>query len=158
MGWTKRQFVTSAFEELGLAEYTFDLPADALQSGMKRLDSMMGEWNGRGIRLGYPLPDSPTGGDLDDVTAVPDRANEAVIANLAVRIGPSFGKQLRPETKATAKRAYNQLLTAVALPTERLSSIMVAGAGNKPWIFDEPFLPGTSEGLTTGSDGELDFT
>lgn len=157
MAWTKRQFVESAFEELGLASYTFDLQPDAVQSGMKRLDSMMGEWNGRGIRLGYPLPESPDGGHLDDDSNVPDRANEAVVTNLAIRIGPMFGRQALPETKATAKFAFNQLLTVAALPQERRLPSMVAGAGNKPWIYQQPFIPGQREGLTTGPDGPLDF-
>ena len=40
MGWTKRQFVTQAFEEIGLASYVFDLTPEQLQSALRRLDAM----------------------------------------------------------------------------------------------------------------------
>mgnify|MGYP003525752305 CR=1 FL=1 len=55
MGWTKRQFVTQAFEEIGLAAYVFDLTPEQLQSALRRLDSMMASWNAKGIRLGYQI-------------------------------------------------------------------------------------------------------
>lgn len=56
MGWTKRQFVTQAFEEIGLASYVFDLTPEQLDSALRRLDTMIASWNALGIRLGYPLP------------------------------------------------------------------------------------------------------
>jgi hypothetical protein len=56
MSYTKRQFVTAAFEEIGLASYVFDLTNDELTSACKRLDAMMADWNAKGIRLSYPIP------------------------------------------------------------------------------------------------------
>jgi hypothetical protein len=143
VSYTKRQLVETAFEELGLASYTFDLQPDAIMSGLRRLNTMMGEWNGRGINLGYPQPFGPDDGDLDVESNVPATAAEAVITNLAIRIGPSFGKSALAETKATAKFAFNQLLTAAAIPQQRRMPQMVAGAGNKPWIYGQPFIPAT---------------
>jgi hypothetical protein len=86
MGYTKRQFVTSAFEEIGLADYVFDLQPEQLEAALRRLDSMMAEWNAAGIRLGYAMPSSPQDSDLDTETNVPDSAWEAIITNLAIRI------------------------------------------------------------------------
>jgi hypothetical protein len=54
MGYTKRQFISAAFEEIGLASYVFDLQPEQLQSALRRLDAMMADWNAKGIRLGYP--------------------------------------------------------------------------------------------------------
>ena len=71
MGYTKRQFVTSAFEEIGLADYVFDLQPEQLEAALRRLDSMMAEWNAMGIRLGYSMPSSPQDSDLDEQTNVP---------------------------------------------------------------------------------------
>ena len=82
MGWTKRQFVTQAFEEIGLASYVFDLTPEQLQSALRRLDTMIAAWNALGIRLGYPLPSSPQDSDLDEPTLVPDWANEAIITSI----------------------------------------------------------------------------
>jgi hypothetical protein len=48
VGYTKRQFVTSAFEEIGLADYVFDLQPEQLEGALRRLDSMMAEWNAAG--------------------------------------------------------------------------------------------------------------
>ena len=159
MSYTKRQFVTAAFEEIGLASYAFDLTDQELLSVCRRMDAMLAEWNARGVRLGYPLPSSPEGTSLDSETTVPDSANEAIITNLAVRIAPSFGKAVSPDTKIVAKNAYNTLLQLSALwPVEKqLPSEMPAGAGNKPWRYDDPFLQDPVDPLEVGGDGVLDF-
>lgn len=98
MGWTKRQFITQAFEEIGLAAYVFDLTTEQLQSALRRMDAMVAGWNSNGIRIGYPLPSSPQDSDIDVDTGVPDFANEAIYLGLAVRLAPSFGKTVAPET------------------------------------------------------------
>lgn len=158
MSYTKRQFVTAAFEELGLSAYTYDLQPEDYASAGRRLDAMMATWNGKGVRLGYPLVTNPDNLDLDVDTAVPDSANEAIITNLAVRIAPQYGKVVSPDTKAAAKAAYDVVLARAARPLEyQLPSTMPAGAGNKPWVYGEPFLPGPTEHITTGPEGPLEF-
>lgn len=159
MTWTKRQFVEQAFEEDGYATYAYDLEPEQLQAAMRRLDSMMATWNGRGIRLGYPMPSSPELGDLDTETGVPDRANEAIYLNLALRIAPIVGKIVSNETKAAAKMAYNVVLQQAAMPDEmQYPSTLPAGAGNKPWRYDNPFLRRPTDPLDAGPDGSIEFT
>ena len=159
MGYSKRQFVAAAFEEIGLASYVFDLQSEQLQSAMRRIDAMMADWNGKGIRLGYPLPGSPQDSDLDEPTLVPDWANEAIITNGAVRIAPGYGKVVMPETKAVAKDSYNTLLQRAAMPPEQqLPATMPAGAGNKPWrVYDNPFIRPPVDPVDAGPDGPLQF-
>lgn len=159
MGYSKRQFVEAAFEEIGLAAYSFDLQSDQLESAMRRLDAMMAEWNGKGIRLGYPLPGSPQNSDLDEQSEVPDSAFEAIITNLAVRIAPSYGKQVMPETKITAKTAYNTLLSRATYPIEQqFPNTVPSGAGNKPWrVYDNPFLASPEDRVNAGPDGPLEY-
>lgn len=158
MSYSKRQFVTAAFEEIGLAAYVFDLQPQQLESAMRRLDAMMAEWNAKGIRLSYPIPTSPENSDLDEETTVPDSANEAIITNLAVRIAPGFGKTVMPDTKATAKQGYNTLLSRAAMPMEmQLPAMTPGGAGNKGWRFDETFLNPPVDPLTVGPDAPLTF-
>ena len=159
MGYSKRQFVAAAFEEIGLASYVFDLQPEQLQSAMRRIDAMMADWNGKGIRLGYPLPGSPQDSDLDEPTLVPDWANEAIITNGAVRIAPGFGKVVMPETKAVAKDSYNTLLQRATMPPEQqLPATMPAGAGNKPWrVYDNPFIRPPVDPVDAGPDGPLQF-
>ena len=89
MGWTKRQFIEQAFDEIGLASYAFDLGPEQMQSALRRLDTMLAAWNALGIRLAYPLPSSPQDSDLDEQTNVPDSSNEAIYTNLAIKLAPA---------------------------------------------------------------------
>lgn len=158
MGYTKRQFVTAAFEEMGIASYAFDLSPEMLQSALRRLDSMMGEWNGMGIRLGYPLPSSPQDSDLDEETSVPDSANEAVILQLAIRLSPSRGKTINPATLVAAKGAFNVLLSRAAVPPQmQFPNTLPTGAGNKPFNTSGEFFPTPDDAITAGPDSQLDF-
>jgi len=159
MGWSKRQFVMQAFDEIGLASYVFDLSPEQMQSALQRLDMMIASWNALGIRLGYPLPASPLDSDLDEQTNVPDSANQAIYTNLAIKLAPSYGKQVMPDTKATAKESYNTLLSRAAMPVEQqLPGSMPAGFGNKPWrVYGDPFLRGPVDPLLAGHDGPIEF-
>jgi len=160
MSWTKRQFVIQAYEELGYADYVFDLEPEQFQAAARRLDSMMATWNGRGLRLGYPMPSSPELTDLDTETNVPDAANEAIYTNLACRLAATIGKTLPMETKTIARDAYRQLLLKIAQPMEKqFPQTLPKGQGNKPWRYDndDPFMPSPDDPLTVGNDGPLDF-
>lgn len=160
MGWTKRQFVNQALEEIGLASYVFDVTPEQLQAALRRLDAMMASWNALGIRLGYPLPSSPQDSDLDEQTNVPDSANEAIYTNLGIKLAPSYGKQVMNETKATARSSYNTLLSIAAMPNQQqLPGTMPSGAGNKPWrVYDDPFIRRPVDPVLAGQDGPIEFT
>lgn len=156
MGYSKRQFVEAAFEEAGMAAYVFDLTPQMLQSACQRLDTMMATWNAKGIRLAYPIPTSPQDTDLDTPTDVPDSANEAIITNLALRLAPSFGKQPSPLTMTTAKLGYDTLLARAAMPmVQQFPRTLPAGAGQKPWRWDDPFMQPPIDPVLTGPEGPL---
>ena len=161
MPYSKRQFVQAALEEIGLAAHVFDASPEELESGMRSLDAMIGMWNARGIRLGYSIPNNPQDGSLDQVTGVPDSANEAVIKGLAVRLAPSYGKQLSRDTKVLAKQGFDTLvlLSGVTSPPEKqMPSTMPKGAGRKTYQTDgNPFFPIPSDPVDAGSAGELDY-
>ena len=159
MGYTKRQFVTAAFEEIGLADYVFDLQPEQLESALRRLDAMMMEWNAQGVRLGYPIASSPQDADLDTDTFTPDSAWEAVITNLAIRIAPGYGKTVSPDTKAMAKNAYNILLQRATFPLEKqLPETMPIGQGNKPWRWDNAYVYSPVDPVDAGSDGPIEWS
>jgi len=158
MSYTKRQFVEAALEEIGLADYVFDLSPEQLQSAVRRMDSMLAAWNAIGIRIGYPLTSNPDDADLDTITAVPDSANEAIILNLALRLSPSYGKAIALPTSAAARMAYNTLMSRAAMPAEQqFPSTLPVGAGQKSWNIDWPFFQHPSEPLLAGEDGEIVF-
>lgn len=158
MSYTKRQFVEAALEEIGLADYVFDLSPEQLQSAVRRMDSMLAAWNAIGIRIGYPLTSNPDDADLDAITGVPDSANEAIILNLALRLSPSYGKAIALPTSAAARMAYNTLMSRAAMPAEQqFPSTLPVGAGQKSWNIDWPFFQHPSEPLLAGEDGEIVF-
>lgn len=133
MAWTKRQLIESAFEEIGLANYVFDLQPEQLLFSLRRLDSMMATWNNKGVRLPYPITSNPDNSNLDDESGIPDAANEAVVLNLAIRIAPGLGKVVSMDTKVSAKKAYIELLGFSSVPEERQITDLPRGQGNKAW-------------------------
>lgn len=158
MSYTKRQFVTDALEEIAVADYDFDLQPEQLQSALRKLDTMMATWNAKGLRLSYPIPSSPENSNLDDETNVPDSANEAIITNLAIRLAPSYGKQVSIDTKQAAYAAYNALLSQSAQPREMQITGLPKGAGSKYWRNSaDPFLDEPEDLLEAGNDSLLDL-
>jgi hypothetical protein len=159
MGYSKRQFISAAFEEIGLASYVFDLQPEQLESALRRLDAMMADWNAKGIRLGYPLPSSPQNSSLDEETLVPDSSYEAIICSLGIRLAPSFGKQVMIETKTTAKQGYDILLQRATFPLEKqLPATTPSGAGNKPWrVADNPYVRPPYFPVNAGPDGPIEY-
>lgn len=160
MAYTKRDIVNRAFEEIGLAGYVYDLAPQQLEGALQRLDAMMATWNGKGIRLGYPLPSSTGASDLDQIIGVPDDALEAMHLNLAVRIAPGYGKTVSPDTKANAQMSYKALLSRSTIPVEmQLGDMTIpSGQGNKGWrYYNDAFLRHPTDPLTVGPDSILDL-
>jgi hypothetical protein len=157
MSYTCRQFVEAAFAEIGLGSAVIDLQPEDLQYGLQRLDAMMATWNALGIRLGYPIPLSPMSNDLDALTGVPDSANEGIITNLAIRIGPKYGKVISEDTKKLASSSYDVLMIRSAMPSEyQFSALMPRGAGNKTRTYDN-YMPNPNDPVKSGGDGAIEF-
>ena len=157
MSWTKRDFIIAAFEEIGIASYQFDLQPEMLDLAKKRLDAMLAEWNAKGVRLGYPVSSSPSNGNLDDDTSVPDMANSAIYQNLALRIAPVFGKPVSADLKTSAFNGYNALITKnVEVPQMQFNRSVPAGQGNKLRRTYSPFLLPPDDNVTD-TDGSIDF-
>lgn len=132
--WTKQQLIEEAFAELALAGHVFDLGADTLEGALRMLDTMMAEWSGVGISIGYALPATPDASNIEDDSGIPDTANRAVYMSLAVTLAAGRGKTLTAQTLASAQRGYNTLLGVAVAPTAgQASGLPLIGAGNKPW-------------------------
>ena len=130
--WTNKQIIEQAFEEIGLASYIFDITPDQLESALRRLDLMVASWQARNIQIGYPLPASPGNSNIDEEIQTSLNNNEALVLNLAVRLAPAYGKSVSPDTKATAKLLYDQLLIEAAMPYEQqFVRTLPLGAGYK---------------------------
>lgn len=133
MSWTKRQIIEQAYEELGLASSSFDLQPEQLESARRKLDTLVAGWASKNIQIGYPLASEANSSDLDQQTNVPDYAVEALYLNLAIKIAPSHGKAVFPETKLQADTAYrNVLRISVRNPPEmKFSCSLPSGSGTK---------------------------
>jgi len=94
MSYTKGELASIALEEIGIAEYEYDISPEQKQSVIRRLDMMMAEWNKRGILLSFPISKIQNSQSTDD-TNIPDWAWEAVVLNLAIRIAHHMGSRSR---------------------------------------------------------------
>lgn len=159
MAYTKLDFINSAFDELGLASYVYNLSPEDLTSCLHRLDAMIAAWSKKGIRLGYPLHNSKSSSSINESTSVPAFANETVITNLAIRIAPSYGKVPSQDTKNRAAEGYNDLISDLVSPRERqLKGSLPLGAGSRRHgIVGSPFVDGPVRTIATGSDSIFDF-
>ena len=129
------------------------LTPDEEQGILRRLDAQMALWDSKDIRVGYLLTSDPDDADLDAPSGIPDAAVEAVFLNLAIKLAPGYGKTLSPDTRISAKAAYDALLTNAAQPLQSVRAPMLAGAGNKSRM---PFLPTPAEPILAGTDGAID--
>ena len=55
----------------------------------------------------------------------------AVVLNLAMKIAPSYGKNIATDTRSSAKHAYSTLLSVFCKPKEMQFNSMPVGAGYK---------------------------
>lgn len=156
MSWSKRDIVTKAYSQFGYASYEYDLDPAELAEAMSTLDMMMAMFSSKGIRLGYLMPDSKDGGNLDDQSGIPDTSLEAVVTLLAARLAPTIGKMLSPDQKAFAKVAYDQIMNVLP-PKMVMPSSMPRGSGNKSYDGYDVFFTGPVESIDTGTDGKLDI-
>lgn len=161
MSYTKKEFIISALSELGLGESVFDFQDGDLSYALERLDAMILQWTSNGIAISYPAASSPGDSSLATDSNVPSKYNEAVITNLAIKIGPSFKIAISRETKVAANKSYNILLRDAAnskLVTKQYPKELPIGAGNKPWRNNNnPFYQNPDDPLYTNTSGDLDL-
>lgn len=160
MGWTKLDLVGAAFEEIGLAGYEFDLTADEQASALRKADALAAYWNTLGIRIGYVLPSTPGGSDINAQSGITDNAYQAFATALGIRLAPSFGKSVSVETKIAAKQSFDALLAEMMSdpPRVQLPGTMPAGAGNRRFRGTiRPFLTPPVQHIAAGPDADLEF-
>lgn len=146
MAWTKRLIIQEAYGELGYSHYAFQLKPDQYAKACRSLDLLVRSYtSSKGLTLDeYPIPDSPSGFDLDEEIGVDDYAMMLVL-NLAVRLAPTIGKVPSIETKQEAKRSLLDVMSAQATPRSRIHPCdMPMGSGNKwGWTGYSHYYPGT---------------
>jgi len=151
---TKAQIIRDAYTAGGLASYVFDLTSEEITAAQRAMDAMLAQWSVRGLRIAYNAP-----GGLDEESGVPDWAVEAVVSNLALKVGAMVGKQPMPSMLATAATSYNTVAAvSMSVPERaRVNMAVPAGAGNRSEDAWNIYLPEPVEPITTGGDGPLDL-
>ena len=161
MGWTKLDLIGAAFEEIGLAGYEFDLTPEEQAGALRRLDALMASWNAVGIRIGYALPSTPGGSDINAQSGITDDAYQAAYTALAISVAPTFGKQVSNETRTAAKRGYDTLLARALSdpPRVQLPGTMIAGSGNRRFRGTiRPFIVPPGQSIAAGPDSDMEFS
>lgn len=153
MSYTNGELVRAALEEIGIADYEFDISPEQISSAIRRLNSMLAGWDARGILLSFPIAKEKDA-EADADSNIPDWAWEAVITNLAVILGPSYGKIPSNETKVAAKNSLNTVLGRVVRPKEMQFPSMPKGAGYKTTEFR--YTPAPQEQYLVPIDEEFD--
>ena len=156
MSYTKGELVFSALEEIGIASYEYDVSAEQVDSGVRRLDAMMAEWDAKGIKVSYPISQTDKSFTTDD-SNVPDWAWEAIITNLALKMAPSYGKEPSMQTKISAKKSLNTLLGLFAGSRESQLESMPRGAGYKS-VSERRWTPQPKETYLKQVDEDVDLS
>lgn len=154
MAKTKGGVVRSALSLLGLAGFEFDIIPEELAAGVDFLNTMLSVWSTKGLKIPFNYA-----GHAEDSSGLPDSTLEAIYANLAIRLAPTYGKQVSLEVRQIAKHGLNTLYGESAKPRTRQFDWLPAGAGNKGerFIVPEDRYPWIVDGLSDFSGGELDF-
>lgn len=119
--------VEDAFEEIGVKTAEVDLTGDELQSGIRRCNDMLLQWDDLGIIVGY---NEVLNGD--DVVNVERSAEGAVKYNLAIRLAPSYQKLITPALAAIASGTLDVLMASnTDLSNIAYPDTLPLGSGNQ---------------------------
>jgi P22 tail accessory factor len=155
---TKGDLVNAAYEEIGLAGYIFDIQPEEVQTGVRRLERFMLMLDGRGIRLGYNAAASVSLATANDPTGIPNWSEDAIIPLFALRLAPTLGKQISPDTRTAARRGLNALLVGTyTIPSMQMPRHMPIGTGNRRNVKNQQFFAPVDR-LTTRYDDLLEPT
>lgn len=122
-----REVVQDAFEEIGVKTAEVSLTGDELQSGIRRCNDMLTEWDDIGIIVGY---NEVLNGD--DTINVERSAISAVKYSLAIRLAPSYQKVVSAALASLAGGTMDVLLASSSYIGEvELPDTMPIGSGNE---------------------------
>jgi hypothetical protein len=158
MGWTKRDFIKHAFEEIGLSASVYDLTPDQQWVALAKLDAMMANWEASGVRVGWLISSMDDDTSIDQVATSTDAANEAIYQNLAIRLCPAFGKVASAELRQLANTSYRNLLCHLVGKVEerRMPAGEYLGGGYKGY-FGVVTTTAPPDTLDTGNDERLEL-
>jgi len=124
---TMLEIVNDALEELGVKTAELPITNDEFQSGLRRCNDMLTEWQDAGIIVGYNEVTNNT-----DELELDRNAIAAVKYNLAVRLAPSFDKIVTPALLGVAVSSFSRLEASSAYIGEvAYPDTLPMGSGNR---------------------------
>jgi hypothetical protein len=132
---TKGALGARALHHLGIANYVFDVESEETISTLKTLDSMIAEWQAKLNDMGYIQPATNGTSQPSDPAGIDEAMVEAVAANLALRVAPSYGKTTSGELRAMARDGRSFVFSSYSRARAvEIPSYLPLGAGNRRQI------------------------
>ena len=143
--------VKQALQQIGASSSVSPPSADALATGLSKLNGMISLWSSKGIQTGA-TPLSVIGDELNEKSDCRD----AIIDNLSLRLAPDFDNGnviVSQDLRANARRGYGDIRSlygTFTIPDKVVSSTLPRGQGNNQYwtSSDDPFF---TEGDTIGN-------
>lgn len=124
--------IQDALAEIGVSSVVTPASAQSIESGRKKLNSMLELWCSRGIDIGT-TPLDAAGDELNE----PADTRNTIVTNLALELAPLFanGKQVVTQSLTNNAREgfamIKSLYGVLTIPKKVVSSTLPVGAGNK---------------------------
>ena len=119
---TKVDRINGAYGQLRISGLTVNPTPEDLEIALDRLETMMAEFEGRNIGVGYNFEDQP---DLNSLTHVRREFWQMIDTNLAIRLVPDFNKEVSPVL-------FNQASQSLSNASARVAASLVREV-NYPW-------------------------
>lgn len=138
-GRTKRAIIEMAYEDCGLAGYVFERTDDEFASGLRKLNTLMGEWPWNTLKFNLPTYGQ---GELAEFSGLDDKYIHAVSQYLAMRLAANMGKSMPIEYMRTCNRSLMLLQSeAAVVPKIGFTQGTPKGQGHRQYYRREPFFP-----------------
>lgn len=126
---TAAQILKAALQEILVQTSEAPLEADEYQDAIFALNSMMNEFEGGGLNLGWSDIEN-----LGDEITSPTSINSAIVSNLAIRLAPQFLGSVTPELMMKADRGF-KLMNKIGISIQEtlLPNGLPIGSGNIKW-------------------------
>ena len=112
---TNSQIITDALREHNVIPEGKNASAEQATHGLRVLNRMMEKWLEDEINLGYLEQTSAAA-----TIPIPAWAEDGVVAQLAIRLAPTYGAQVSPELYEAAKDSFNSICRKVFNETDAI--------------------------------------
>lgn len=150
VGQTAGEIVNDALQKILVKARGIPVQPEDMDDGLRYMNRLMTSLDSAGVALGFTLVSNP-----DDIVTIPIGAMEGLVARLAIRLAPNFG---RPISAELAKEATDGLqamrdIAVQVIPT-CLPSTLPVGSGNE-FHTHERFFPEKQPAIATEQNGNI---